>query len=66
MYLTRLIEKTIQDKSSYNAAIQIEGPKWCGKSTTATRFAKTIVKLQDPVVFKRYQVYASTGIQDSL
>jgi len=66
MYLPRLIEKTIEDKLSYIGAIQIEGPKWCGKSTTATRFAKTIVKLQDPIVFKRYQVFASTGITDLL
>jgi uncharacterized protein len=66
MYLPRVIEKTIQDKLSYIGAIQIEGPKWCGKSTTATRYAKTVVKLQDPIVFKRYQVYASTGIQDLL
>lgn len=66
MYLHRLIEKTIEDKLSYIGAIQIEGPKWCGKSTTATRFAKTVVKLQDPIVFKRYQVFASTGITDLL
>jgi predicted AAA+ superfamily ATPase len=66
MYLPRVIEKTINDKLSYIGAIQIEGPKWCGKSTTAMRFAKTDVKLQDPIVLKRYQVYASTGIQDLL
>ncbi len=66
MYFPRLIEKTIEEKLTYIGAVQIEGPKWCGKSTTATRFAKTIIKLQDPIVYKRYQVFASTGITDLL
>ncbi|MBU1145157.1 MAG: AAA family ATPase, partial [Firmicutes bacterium] len=66
MYLPRLIEKNIEEKISYIGAIQIEGPKWCGKSTTAARYAKTIVKLQDPTVFTRYQVFASTGKTDLL
>ncbi len=66
MYYTRLIESTIRSKMSYIGAIQIEGPKWCGKSTTGSLFATTIVKLQDPIVFKRYQVYASTSKEDLL
>lgn len=66
MYLPRLIEKNIEEKLSYIGAVQIEGPKWCGKSTTASRFAKTIIKLQDPIVFKRYQIFASTGKTDLL
>jgi hypothetical protein len=56
MYLSGLIEKTIEDKLPYIDAIQIEGPKWRGKSTISMRFANTIVKLQDFIVFKRCQV----------
>ena len=66
MYLPRLIEKNIENKLSYVGAVQIEGPKWCGKSTTASLFAKTIIKLQDPIVFNRYQIYASTSKEDLL
>lgn len=66
MYYTRLIETTIKNKLSYIGAIQIEGPKWCGKSTTGSLFAKTIVKLQDPIVFNRYKVYATTSKEDLL
>lgn len=66
MYLPRLIEKNIANKLSYIGAIQIEGPKWCGKSTTAFLYAKTIVKLQDPIIFNRYKVYASTNKDDLL
>lgn len=66
MYLPRLIEKNIGNKLSYIGAIQIEGPKWCGKSTTASLFAKTIVKLQNPIVFNTYKVYATTNKDDLL
>lgn len=66
MYLSRLLEQNIEDKLSYIGAVQIEGPKWCGKSTTASLFAKTIIKLQDPIVFNRYKVYATTSKEDLL
>jgi len=66
MYLPRLIEKTIKEKLSYIGAIQIEGPKWCGKSTTASRFADTIIKLQDPIVYTRYKTFATTSKADLL
>ena len=66
MYLHRLIEHTIEDKLSYIGAIHIEGPKWCGKSTTASIFAKTIIKLQDPIEFNRYKIYATTSKEDLL
>lgn len=66
MYLARIIERTIEEKLSYIGAIQIEGPKWCGKSTTASLYAKTVVKLQDPIVFSRYKIYSTTNKTDLL
>ena len=66
MYRKRLIETSIKTKLNYIGAIQIEGPKWCGKSTTASLFAQTSVKLQDPIVFNRYMIYASTSKEELL
>lgn len=66
MYFPRLIEKTIENKLSYIGAIQIEGPKWCGKSTTGSLFSKTVIRLQDPMVFNRYKIYATTSKEDLL
>jgi len=60
-YLNRLLEKTIANTMEAMGAIVIEGPKWCGKSTTGEIYAKTIVKLQDPIVFRNYKAYASTS-----
>ncbi len=35
-------------------AILIEGPKWCGKTTTAEQYAKSVIKLQDPDMRDEY------------
>ena len=59
-YLPRLIEEKIQAQMNAVGCVVIEGPRWCGKSTTAKRFAKTIVELQKPNTFQQYKVYAST------
>lgn len=66
MYLPRLIEQSIKEKLTYIGAIHIEGPKWCGKSTTASLYAETTVRLQDPIVFNRYRIYATTSKEDLL
>ncbi len=63
-YYPRLIESKIALNLRAIGALLIEGPKWSGKSTTAGRFAKTIVQLQNPIVFKRYKTFASTSIED--
>jgi predicted AAA+ superfamily ATPase len=41
--------------------IVVEGAKWCGKSTTARKFAKTVVELQNPNTYKIYKLYAEVG-----
>ncbi|MDW7658569.1 MAG: DUF4143 domain-containing protein [Bacillota bacterium] len=66
MYFPRLIEKSIGNKLSYIGAVHIEGPKWCGKSTTASLFARTVIKLQDPIICNRYKIYATTSKEDLL
>ena len=45
MYYKRLIEYIIKEKLEYSGAIMIVGPKYCGKTTTASLFAESIVKL---------------------
>ncbi|MDR3186064.1 MAG: DUF4143 domain-containing protein [Christensenellaceae bacterium] len=57
-YIPRLIEHEIEKYIHSTGCVVIEGPKWCGKSTTAERFAKTIRKLQDPVIFRQFELYS--------
>lgn len=45
IYLERLFDKTIEFTLKSKGALVIVGPKWCGKSTTACRYAKTIIDL---------------------
>ena len=44
-YINRLFDKTISFTLRSKGALVIVGPKWCGKSTTASRFAKTTIDL---------------------
>ena len=60
-YLERLIDNTIALQMEAIGCVAIEGPKWCGKSTTGGRFAKTVIKLQDPIIFKHYAGLAATS-----
>ena len=47
-YMPRIIDQEIREKLDFFGAVSIDGCKWCGKSTTAGRFAKSVIRLQDP------------------
>ncbi|MBR3737220.1 MAG: ATP-binding protein [Eubacterium sp.] len=44
-YYKRYIEKTIEKKLKSCGAVVVEGPKFCGKTTTALRYAKSQIRL---------------------
>lgn len=48
-YYNRLIEKTLKIELEAFGAVLITGPKWCGKTTTATKIANSSINLQDPI-----------------
>ena len=47
-YLRRIADDELSLRLEAFGAVQIKGPKWCGKTTTAQQQAKSVVKLQDP------------------
>ena len=47
-YLRRIADDELSLRLGAFGAVQIKGPKWCGKTTTAEQQAKSEVKLQDP------------------
>ena len=47
-YIPRIIDKEIDDLLKIMGAVLIEGCKWCGKSTTGAKHAKSIIELQNP------------------
>ncbi len=46
-YIPRLVDDILRFKLRSSGAVWIRGPKWCGKSTTAEQFARTVIRMQD-------------------
>lgn len=42
-YKRRIVDDLLKDKLEAKGAILIEGPKWCGKTTTALQVAIQIL-----------------------
>jgi len=53
-YIKRYVDEELNDILECMGAVLIVGPKWCGKTTTATQFAKTVIELQHPTLGKSY------------
>lgn len=47
-YKPRIADALIERKLRGKGALLIEGPKWCGKTTTAEQFAKSILYMSKP------------------
>lgn len=47
-YRKRIVDDELTLRLEAFGAVQIKGPKWCGKTTTAMEHAKSFIKLQDP------------------
>lgn len=47
-YMDRCIDRSIERDLGIFGAVLIQGPKWCGKTTTAQRFAESSLSLSDP------------------
>ncbi len=45
MYYNRIIENIISDTLKVSGAILVEGPKFCGKTTSCSKFAKSSISL---------------------
>lgn len=59
-YLNRIADKTLDLRLEAFGAVQIAGPKWCGKTTTAERRAASVIKMQDPDRREGYLATART------
>lgn len=59
-YLHRIADETLDLRLEAFGAVQITGPKWCGKTTTAERKAASMIKMQDPDRREGYLATART------
>lgn len=58
-YFKRISDVQLQERLEALGAVLIEGPKWCGKTTTAEQHAKSIIRFQDPDERERYDGIAA-------
>ena len=47
-YRKRIADEILKRKLEGKGAVLIEGPKWCGKTTTAEQLASSILYMDDP------------------
>ena len=47
-YKKRLVDSILEKKLRLRGAVLIQGPKWCGKTTTAEQMAKSILYMDEP------------------
>lgn len=52
-YKRRIADRILERKVLGKGAVLIEGPKWCGKTTTAKQLAKSVLDLGDSSVLKQ-------------
>ncbi len=63
-YLHRTADIVLSERLEAFGAVLIEGPKWCGKTTTAEQIAKSVIRLQD--TDKREEYLATAASKPSL
>ena len=65
-YRKRIVDGILRRKLSGVGAVLLEGPKWCGKTTTCEQQAKSILYMADPDSLERNLAQAETNIKELL
>lgn len=65
-YKNRIADSVLERKLAGKGAVLIEGPKWCGKTTTAEQQAQSIIYLDDPATIKDNLLKAELAPQELL
>lgn len=62
-YKSRIADGILADKLDAMGAVLIEGPKYCGKTTLASRQAKSVLAMSDPDTMEQSIAMANTNIK---
>lgn len=65
-YKKRIADKLLAYRLEEVGAVLIEGPKWCGKTTTAEQQAKSVIYVSDPDNEAHYREMASLNVKGLL
>lgn len=53
-YKPRIADKLLTEKLQGMGAVLIEGPKWCGETTTAMQQAASVLRMDNPNEKRQY------------
>ena len=62
-YRKRIADNMLSARLRRTGAVLIEGPKWCGKTTTAEQRAASILYMADPMRIKQYLQAAKVNVK---
>lgn len=62
-YKTRLAGEILKDRLQSAAAVLVQGPKWCGKTTMSEQYAAQVTYMADPDTIKRNMMLAQTNVK---
>ena len=65
-YKQRIADALLERKLKGNGAVVVEGPKWCGKTTTAEQLARSVIYMDDPDKIKEHLAMADIRPRDLL
>lgn len=62
-YKQRILDKVLSKRLKSIGAVLIEGPKWCGKTTTSEKLAQSVIYMSDPANKNQYLEMAEINPQ---
>lgn len=65
-YRPRIVDNQLEKMVRRIGAVLVQGPKWCGKTTTAEQKAASVIYLDDPSKQKMYRQAAELNIANLL
>ena len=65
-YKQRIADAILKEKLMGKGAVLIEGPKWCGKTTTAEQVAKSVLYMADAKMQRQYLLLAEASPESLL
>lgn len=63
MYRQRIADQLLLDLLEAFGAVVVEGPKWCGKTTTSEQCARSVLYMDDPDTKEQHMQLASMNIK---
>ena len=60
MYRERVADEMLREQLESAGAVLVQGPKWCGKTTTARQQAASVLNMDNPKMMREYMTLAES------